>query len=175
MTATRRNTDLADVLTQDHQTLESVCYELETSVTTPEHRRQLADHLITEVVRHTVVEHRYLYQAIGADGDGTLAEAERTMSELENRSPADPDFELLVNKLITGVRRHIGEVESRVLPALGTSLTERERTELGEKVLAANEIAPRAPHPAAPDAPAAGLLLDPGARLIEEVKKALGK
>jgi hemerythrin superfamily protein len=171
------------VIVSDHRGVESLFQELETTTTSPEHRRQLADHVITELVRHSVAEEQYLYPAVREhlpDGDKLAeqelehhAQAETTMAELENISPASPQFELLLGKLIADVRHHIRGEEDDLLPRLRKALTVEDLRELGEKVLSTKEIAPTRPHPAAADRLPAAQVLHPGSGLVDKVREAL--
>src|SRR3954453_11395637 len=109
MTDVQTERDVVDVLMTDHREVETIFVELESRQGTPEHRRQLADVVIAELVRHAVAEEAYVYPAARKalpDGD-QLAEheisehsdAERTMKELETVDSSDPRFDELLTKL----------------------------------------------------------------------------
>jgi hemerythrin superfamily protein len=175
--------NLIDVIVSDHREVEKVFTELEDRTGSSEHRRQLADHVIAELVRHSVAEEMYMYPAARKalpDGDEIAdheiaehAEAEEAMKELEGVEATDPMFNHLVDKLIRDVRHHIEEEESRLLPRLATSCSPDELRELGAKVLRAKKMAPTRPHPMAPDKPPLNMLLAPGAGLIDRMRDAL--
>ncbi|WP_158895407.1 hemerythrin domain-containing protein [Amycolatopsis anabasis] len=183
MTATEQNTDLISVITSDHREVERVFRELESGHGTPEHRRQLADHVITELVRHSVAEEQFMYPAarrVLANGDEIAdheiaehAQAEQEMKELEDLDPADPRFDQMIGKLIADVRHHIDEEEADLLPKLQAACAPEDLRDLGEKVLRAKEFAPTRPHPNAPSKPPLNLILDPGAGLIDRVRDRL--
>lgn len=182
MTATESE-DLISVIVSDHRAVEQVFVELESSQGTPEHRRQLADHVITELVRHSVAEEQHMYPAARKalpNGDEVVdheleehAEAEQVMKDLEGLDPRDPKFEQLLGALIKDIRHHIKDEEEDLLPQLARLCSAEELRELGHKVLQAKKTAPTRPHPAAPDKPPANLLLDPGAGLIDKMRDAL--
>jgi hypothetical protein len=96
-------TDLTTVLAADHRELDRLCTELELGQGSPENRKDLADHLIAELVRHAVAEEPYL------DGDGDLAETDGLMRQLEGAGPQETRFERLLGGLIRAVRRHVRE------------------------------------------------------------------
>lgn len=182
MTATEQP-DLISVITTDHREVERIFQELETRTGTPEHRRDLADHAITELVRHSVAEEEFLYPAARRhleNGDEIAdreiaehAEAERVMKELEGVPATEPRFDELLRELMQDIRQHIQGEEKDLLPKLQQTCPEAQLRELGEKVTRAKKFAPTRPHPNAPDRPPANLILDPGAGLIDRVRDAL--
>ncbi|GAA5167953.1 MULTISPECIES: hemerythrin domain-containing protein [Amycolatopsis] len=182
MTATDK-TDLISVITTDHREVEQIFQELETGEGTPDHRRRLADHVITELVRHSVAEEQLMYPAARRyldNGDELAdheleehAEAEQVMKQLENVPADDPRFDQLLGDLMKDIRHHIKDEEEDLLPKLQQACSAEELRELGEKVVKAKKIAPTRPHPAAPDKPPANLILDPGAGLIDRLRDAL--
>ncbi|MEU4565636.1 hemerythrin domain-containing protein [Micromonospora sp. NPDC023956] len=175
--------DVIDVLTSDHREVETLFAELESRQGTPEHRRQLVDVVIAELVRHSIAEESYVYPAARKafpDGDQVAeheisehAEAERTMKELESVEPSDPRFDQLLAHLTSTIRHHVQEEETDLFPRLRAALAHEELVELADKVTAAKRIAPTRPHPAAPDHPPANKLLAPGAGLVDRLRDAL--
>src|SRR5205814_7186231 len=97
--------DMIDVLIKDHGEVEEMFVDLESGQGGPAHRREVADRVITELVRHSVAEEQYLYPATrdvlpGGDAlaDQEIAEhaaAERVMKELEGTDPMEPAFDTL--------------------------------------------------------------------------------
>lgn len=183
MAAQHESTDLIRMITQDHRDVERVFAELERSDQSPDHRRQLADHVIAELVRHSVAEEQFMYPAarkhvpggekIVAEELGEHAAAERVMKDLDGLDPADAEFDRLLGKLIADVRHHIEEEERDLLPKLESSCSPEQLRDLGKRVARAKQAAPTRPHPSAPDTPPANLLLDPGAGIIDKVRDAL--
>lgn len=182
---TTDQTDLITVIVSDHRIVEAIFRELETGQGSAEHRRQLADHAITELVRHTVVEEQFLYPAAREhldNGDEVAnreieehAEAERLMKDLEYVEVTDGRFDDLVGKLIEDVRHHIKDEEEDLLPRLRQACSDKQLRELGEWVLQAKTLAPTRPHPSAPDTPPANLIVGPGAGLVDRIRDALSK
>jgi len=177
------STDLVSVITSDHREVESVFKELESKEGSPSHRRDLADHVIAELVRHSVAEEQYMYPAarkVLPDGDQVAdheleehAEAEQVMKDLDGLAPEDPEFDRLLGKLMADIRHHIEEEETDLLPKLQAACSSDDLMDLGEKVLRAKAVAPTRPHPSAPDKPPMNKLLGPGASLVDRMRDAL--
>ncbi|SHF29220.1 hemerythrin domain-containing protein [Streptoalloteichus hindustanus] len=175
--------NLVAELTADHRAVERVFEELESGEGQPRRRRELADHVITLLVRHFVAEEAHLYPAVrGAlpDGDavadrelGEHAEAERTMRQLDGMDPVDPRFDELCRKLMSEVRNHVHEEERELLPRLAARCRQDELDAIAAGVRRARETAPTRPHPSAPDRPPWNRLLAPGAALVDRVRDAL--
>ncbi|WP_199430542.1 hemerythrin domain-containing protein [Qaidamihabitans albus] len=176
--------DLISVIVNDHREVEQVFTELESGANRdPQHRRDLVDHVIAELVRHSVAEEQYMYPAARknlANGNEIAdheieehSEAEQVMKQLEDLDPKDPKFDQLLGQLMDSIRHHVEDEENDLLPKLQNSMSEEELRDLGEKVLKAKEKAPTRPHPGAPDKPPANRILDPGAGLIDQIRDRL--
>jgi hemerythrin superfamily protein len=173
---------LIDAIVTDHRAVESVFAEIEASGDS-RHRRDLVEHVITELVRHSVAEEQYLYptaREVLPDGDEVAdhelaehAEAEKVMKELEKTDSTDPKFTELVGTLIEDVRHHLEEEESDLLPKLRAACDAEQLRELGKKFENAKKMAPTRPHPSAPDRPPANKVLGPGVGLIDRMRDAL--
>ncbi|MEV4540681.1 hemerythrin domain-containing protein [Micromonospora echinaurantiaca] len=182
-TQTAAGQDVVDVLTADHREVETLFVELETRQGTPEHRRQLTDVVIAELIRHAVAEEMYVYPLARKalpDGDQLAeheisehADAERTMKELESLDPSDPRFDPLLTHLTSTIRHHVQDEESDLFPRLRAAVAREELVELAGKVTVAKKAAPTRPHPAAPDHPPANRLLNPGTGLVDRMRDAL--
>jgi len=175
--------DVVDVLVSDHREVEALFQELERGQGTPDHRRQVADVVIAQLVRHSVAEEAYVYPTARRalpDGDQVAehdieehAEAEQTMKELEAVEATDPRFDELVSRLSSMIRHHVEEEESELFPRLRSACAREELVELAGKVEAAKRMAPTRPHPSAPDRPPANKMLAPGAGLVDRMRDAL--
>ncbi|ANN17038.1 hemerythrin [Amycolatopsis orientalis] len=181
MTTTKH--DLVSVITEDHRAFERIFKELESGKGGDAHRKDLADHLIAELVRHSVAEEQHMYPAARRhlpDGDEVAdheieehSQAEQIMKDLEGLEPKDNRFDELMGKLIEDVRHHIEEEEGELLPKLQGACSAEELRDLGEKILRAKKIAPTRPHPAAPARPPANRILAPGTAFIDKIRDAL--
>ncbi|MBB4930497.1 hemerythrin-like domain-containing protein [Lipingzhangella halophila] len=183
MAGNEQNQDLIDVIVSDHRNVEEVFVELENDAVTPERRKELVDHAITELVRHSVAEEQHMYpvaRRVLEDGDQVAeheiqehAEAESVMKELEGMDATDSRYDELVRSLVADIRHHVADEESELLPRLRRACSQEELMELGRKVANAKKTAPTRPHPKAPDTPPANRLLDPGAGMIDRMRDAL--
>src|SRR5262245_17575437 len=128
MSASDDTRDLVDVLRDDHREIEETFARLdERDYAAPDlNRRRTVDALIADLVRHGVVEERYLYPTIRRvlpDG-ARLAEqgvedhedAERDMKRLEGLATADPEFDFVLVKLSAEVRHHMLTEEVDIFP-----------------------------------------------------------
>ncbi|MFE7767105.1 hemerythrin domain-containing protein [Streptomyces sp. NPDC057438] len=175
--------DVIAELTTDHGEVEEMFGEIEALPSGDPRRKEYADKVTIELVRHSVAEEAYLYPAVREhvpDGDAIAdreledhAEAERTLKALERCDADDPDFDLLITQLMTEIRSHIRDEEENLFPRLRASCSAEALDKLGEKVRTAKKTAPTRPHPAAPDTPPANKLLAPGMGLVDRMRDAL--
>lgn len=169
--------DLVTVIIDDHRAVEGVFVELESGEGDPQGRRDLADHMIAELVRHSIAEEEHMYPAVREyldDGD-EIVEVERLLKQFEGVDPGDERFDQLLGEITDNVRHHIREEENDLLPQLRSACSEEQLRDLGEKVLGAKKSAPTRPHPAAPHRPPANLILNPGAGLIDKIRDSLSR
>jgi hemerythrin superfamily protein len=174
--------DIVDDIITDHREVEDIFKELESNPD-PTTRRQLVEHAITELVRHSVGEEMYLYptaRRVVPDGEKIAdhelhehAEAEEIMKKIEKTDDEGAEFDKLVGELIKEIRHHIEDEEGDLLPKLRKECTVEELTELGQKFETAKKLAPTRPHPSAPDKPPANKILGPGVGLIDRMRDAL--
>ncbi|TNH30048.1 hemerythrin domain-containing protein [Micromonospora orduensis] len=175
--------DVVDILVADHREVESLFVELESRQGTPDYRRQIADVVIAELVRHAVAEEAYVYptaRKVLPDGDQIAeheiaehSDAERTMKDLESVDPSDSRFDELLAHLTGTIRHHVRDEENDLFPRLRAAAAREELVELAAKVTAFKKVAPTRPHPGAPDHPPANKLLAPGTGMIDRMRDAL--
>ncbi len=178
---TAHQQDIVDDIITDHREVEEVFAEIEKGAGGK--KRDLVEHVIVELVRHSVAEEQYLYPAarrVLSDGDKIAdhelkehAEAERIMKSLEETDAEDPKFDALTRELIDAIRHHVEDEEKDLLPKMREACDSAELRELGEKFQNAKKMAPTRPHPAAPDRPPANKILGPGVGLIDRMRDAL--
>jgi hemerythrin superfamily protein len=182
MTRTGADPDVIDELTSDHREVTSLLDSIGTT-TDPTQKRDLADTVITELVRHAVAEEMYVYPAMRdhlPDGEQVAKhdaeehnELERTMKELESVETSDPRFDDLVEQLRSQLRHHVEDEESEQFPRLRQAIPREKLVELREKVDTAKKVAPTRPHPNAPNAELFHKLVGPGVGLIDRVRDKL--
>jgi hypothetical protein len=160
-------TDLTTVLDGDHRELDRLCTELELGQGSPENRKDLADHLIAEVVRHAVAEEPYL------DGAGDLAEADGLMRQLEGAGPQETRFERLLGGLIRAVRRHVREEGPAAVAEIRRTCSPDRQAELGRAVLEVRDAAASLPHPDLADRMPQADQLWPGPGFVDRARAAL--
>ncbi|WP_406486356.1 hemerythrin domain-containing protein [Streptomyces sp. NBC_01563] len=175
--------DVIAELAADHRELEALFSQIELQPVDHLRRRELADRLTAELVRHTVAEELHLYPVVrthvpngAALADKELADharAERMLKDLEDLSVDDPRFNDTIAKLKLEVASHVREEEHELFPKLAATLPPEKLDELGRLVRRARQTAPTRPHPSLPNTPPAHRLLVPGAGLVDRVRDLL--
>jgi hemerythrin superfamily protein len=174
--------DVTQILTIDHGEVTSLLSEIETSID-PSTKRDLADMVIAELVRHSVAEEMYVYPAIKKhlpNGAEAVAhdkeehkEIERTLKKLEGLEPTDPAFATTIGELSATLQDHIRDEERDQFPSLRALVPHEELVEIGAKVEAAKKLAPTRPHPMAPNAAPFHKLAGPGVGLVDRLRDKL--
>jgi hemerythrin-like domain-containing protein len=151
--------DVAQILTDDHREMVELVDRIKNAPIGAE-RRDLADMLIAEVMRHAVAEEMYVYPAMEdsvPDGSAHVEhdkeEHERivqVMKRIENTDASDPAFMALIDELEDQLRHHADDEEKEQFPALRAHIGSARMADLGEKVQTAKKLAPTRPHPSAP-------------------------
>jgi len=182
MDETSGDRDVVEVLTVDHREATALIEQI-LSTPAPEERRDLADTLISELVRHSVAEEMYVYPAIKEhlpNGEEAVRHdqeehkaLEKTMKELEGVDPAQPRFEQVVRELQTTLRDHIADEESGQFPELRARVPHAELVTMADKVETAKKMAPTRPHPSAPNAEVFHKLVGPGVGLVDRLRDKL--
>src|SRR4028118_2025106 len=108
--------DVLDVLITDHREFTELI-ELITTTVDPAQRRELADQLIGELVRHSVAEEMYVYPAMRdhlPDGKEAVEhdtqehkELERLMKQLEGTDAEDAQFVQIVAEIREVLADHV--------------------------------------------------------------------
>jgi len=175
--------DVIEILTTDHREVEAMFTELETlmqtrSGTDDELRKDLADQITIELVRHAVAEEVAVYPKVkdkvsaeeAERAKQEHAEAEKTMKRLEKLDPDDAAFEQEMRTLMTEIREHVAEEEGEMFPRMREVMTQDELTELGKRVEAIKAMAPTRPHPSVPNDPGKRLAVGPVAGLFDRLR-----
>jgi hemerythrin superfamily protein len=178
---TAHQQDIVDDIITDHREVEGVFAEIEKGAGGS--KRDLVEHVITELVRHSVAEEQYLYpvaRRVLPDGEKIVdheleehAKAEQVMKALEETDAEDPKFDELTRELIDSIRHHVEDEEGDLLPKMREACDAEELRDLGEKFENSKKMAPTRPHPSAPDRPPANKILGPGVGLIDRMRDAL--
>ncbi len=181
MTASTGNQDVVDILTTDHHEVLALVGQIPTA--DPAQRRDMADTVIAELMRHSVAEEMYVYPAMRdhlPDGDSKVQhdieehqQLEEVMKELEGIDAADPRFLEALGRLEAVLRDHISDEESEQFPVLRARLSSEQLLELGRKVETAKKAAPTRPHPAAPHSALFHKLVGPGVGMVDRLRDKL--
>jgi hemerythrin-like domain-containing protein len=182
MTDTASEQDVVDILTTDHREALDLIAQIKVA-TTKDDKRDLADTLISELVRHSVAEEMYVYPAMKKylpGGEEAVEhdteehkELETTMKKLEAVDADDLEFTSLMTELEATLRDHIDDEESDQFPQLRARVPHDELVEMGGKVETAKKIAPTRPHPSAPNNAVFHKLVGPGVGLVDRVRDKL--
>jgi hemerythrin superfamily protein len=174
--------DVIDVLTADHREVELLGDQIVATVD-PAERRDLADQLIAELVRHSVAEEMYVYPAMRdhlPNGEQAVEhdieehkELETLMKELERTDAESTEFDNIVGSLRQVLRDHVQDEETKQFPQLRAHLPAATLVELKEKVELAKKVAPTRPHPAAPNTELFHKLAGPGVGLVDRLRDRL--
>ena len=175
--------DVIEILTADHREVEAMFIELDTllqtrSGTEDELRKDLADQITIELVRHAVAEEVAVYPMVkekvseeeAERAKREHAEAEETMKRLERLDSDDATFEQEIRKLMSEIREHVAEEEGEMFPRMREVFTQEELTELGKRVEAIKAMAPTRPHPSVPNDPGKRLAVGPVAGLFDRLR-----
>jgi hemerythrin-like domain-containing protein len=181
MTASTGNQDVVDILTADHHEVLALVGQIPTADAAQ--RRDMADTVIAELMRHAVAEEMYVYPAMRdhlPDGEGKVQHdieehqrLEEVMKELEGLDAADARFLEALGRLESVLRDHVSDEESEQFPLLRARLSTEQLVEMGQKVETAKKAAPTRPHPAAPHSELFHKLVGPGVGMVDRLRDKL--
>ncbi|MFI7579280.1 hemerythrin domain-containing protein [Kocuria sp. M1N1S27] len=174
--------DVVDILTTDHREMFELLGQIE-GTPDADRRRDLADTVIAEVMRHAVAEEMHVYPVMKKHLPGGAEEVEhdkqehdeivQVMKRVEGVDASDPEFMELVRELQAQLRHHIDDEESDQFPKLRAHIPAEDLVELGEKVQNAKKLAPTRPHPSAPHSALFHKTVGPGVGMIDRLRDRL--
>jgi hemerythrin superfamily protein len=174
--------DVVDILTTDHQEMVALIGQIE-STSDPSQRRDLADTVIAEVMRHAVAEEMFVYPAVEEHVPNGTKEVEhdkkehdeivQLMKQVEDVNAADPAFMDLIRELEAKLRHHAKDEESEQFPQLRTHIPAEKLVDLGKKVQNAKKLAPTRPHPHAPHSELFHKIVGPGVGMVDRLRDKL--
>ena len=180
--AAGRSTDVVDILTADHRDMLELIGQIK-DAPEPARRRELADTVIAEVMRHAVAEEMHVYPAVEEHVPDGAEEVEhdkrehdeivQVMKKLEDTDASGPAFLDLVGELEAQLRHHIDDEESDQFPKLRAGIPAATLVELGEKVQTAKKLAPTRPHPHAPHSELFHKTIGPGVGMVDRLRDKL--
>jgi hemerythrin superfamily protein len=173
--------DVVDVLTADHREVVALVEQVPTA--DPAQRRDMADIIIAELMRHAVAEEMYVYPAMREhlpDGEAAVRhdieehqQLEEAMKDLEGLDAADPRFLEVLGRLEAVLRDHVQDEETEQFPQLRARVPQRQLVEMAGKVETAKKVAPTRPHPAAPHSELFHKLAGPGVGMVDRLRDKL--
>ena len=134
------DSNVVDLIMNDHRELERIFDQL---MTKPETRPTLVPVMITLLTAHSRAEESEVYPAAAdAGGSHDVAhsqkehlEADQLAAKVAETDFDSPDFPEVLQKLIDGVKHHVEEEESTVLPGMRERMDESHLEELGQAFL----------------------------------------
>ena len=182
MTETTGEQDVVDVLTSDHREVTDLLGQISTT-SDAERRRDMADTVISELVRHSVAEEMFVYPAMRKhlpNGEEAVEhdtsehkELERTMKELEGVDATEARFDELIAQLGRILSDHVQDEESQQFPQLRARVPREDLVKMAGQVEAAKKIAPTRPHPNAPNDKLFHMMVGPGVGLVDRLRDKL--
>jgi hemerythrin superfamily protein len=175
--------DVIEVLEHDHREVEQMFSELESlrgteSPTRQARRKELAEQVTIELVRHSVAEEVLVYPEVekkvsaeeAEHAREEHAEAEETLQRLEQLDADDPAFDDTLATLMREIRHHIEDEEGQTFPQMREAMDEDELKKLGGRVEAFKSVAPTRPHPKVPNETLARVAAGPAASLFDRMR-----
>jgi len=174
--------EVTTILTEDHQAMLDLIDVIKqaTDATT---RRDTADTVIAEVMRHSVAEEMFVYPAMEKHLPQGKEEVEHdkqeheglvdVMKRLEDVDAEDHGFMELVHELESQLRHHVSDEEDEQFPKLREYISVDERQEMGQKVEQAKRVAPTRPHPNAPQSELFHKTIGPGVGMVDRLRDKL--
>ena len=175
--------DVIEVLTHDHREVEEMFAELESlrgadTEEAKQRRKDLADQVTIELVRHSVAEEVLVYPKVAKQvskeevehAREEHAEAEETLARLEKLDADDPGFDDELATLMAEIRHHIEDEEGQMFAHMRQVIDQDELRSLGKQVEAFKKVAPTHPHPSVPNTAKARLAAGPAASLFDRMR-----
>jgi len=175
--------DVIEVLEQDHREVEEMFAELESlrGATTDQaksRRKDVAEQVTIELVRHSVAEEVLVYPKVedkvsaeeAQHAREEHAEAEETMQRLEKLDADDPAFDDELATLMAEIRHHIADEEGEMFAHMRQVIDADELRTLGARVEAFKKVAPTRPHPNVPNQALARIAAGPAASLFDRMR-----
>ena len=174
--------DVLDLLMSEHRSAESLLDQIAQTEQQP-NARDIADQVISMLVKHSVAEEMYVYPVMAEyldDGQeqvehdkGEHQELEGLLKTLEGVEPQDPQFPATVARIQEVLADHISDEEDEQFPRLRELVPADKLVELRGKVELAERVAPTRPHPEAPHSEMFHKIVGPGVGMVDRLRDAL--
>ena len=175
--------DVIEILEHDHREVEDMFRELEslrgaTSDEQLKRRKDLADQVTIELVRHSVAEEVLVYPKVEKQvseeevehARKEHAEAEETLKRMEKLDADDPGFDDELATLMGEIRHHIEDEEGEMFAHMRKVMDPDELRTLGSRVEAFKKVAPTRPHPHVPNTPLPRVAAGPAASIFDRMR-----
>lgn len=182
MTATTGDPDVVDILTTDHREVLDLIGETK-GAEDPGQKRDMADTITAELVRHSVAEEMFVYPAMRKhlpNGDDIVKhdteehqELEEALKALEGIGGDKAEFTPALTRVEELLRHHANDEETEQFPQLRANIPRHDLVEMGKKVEAAKAAAPTRPHPSSPHSELFHKTVGPGVGMIDKLRDAL--
>jgi hemerythrin superfamily protein len=181
MTTSTGDPDVVDILTTDHHEVLDLLTQIPAAE--PAQRRDMADTIIAELMRHSVAEEMYVYPAMREHLPDGASEVQHdieehqqlveVMKELEDVDASDVRFLETLGRLEAVLRDHVSDEERDQFPQLRARLSREQLVEIGAKVETAKKAAPTRPHPSAPHSALFHKTVGPGVGMVDRLRDKL--
>lgn len=182
MTEETYGDDMLGLLMHDHREVENLFQQIE-GADDAQTRRELADQVTAELVRHSVAEEMHLYptvrdvlpdgDAVAEDEVGEHAEADKLLQWWQGLAADDPEFTTVFRQLSSCVLAHIREEEDELFPRLREHMSEEALNDLGDKVKHVKQTSPTRPHPSTPNTSPVSKMSAPLAGVMDRLRDKL--
>jgi hypothetical protein len=170
---------IIEALRNDHDEVREMFAELDTA--TGEHRRDLFQQLLSEIVRHEVAEEEILRPVSKRDAGEAIAnarireesKAEELLKEMEKLDPSAAEFTSKLVTLRLEVERHAAAEETQEFPLVEAKESTERLEKMGRVYEAAKMAAPTRPHPSTPNTPVANMLVGPFEAVVDRARDAV--
>ena len=179
---TAKGEDVVDVLTADHRLMLDRLAEIR-NTSEPSERRDLADAVIAEVMRHSVAEEMIVYPAIEEHVPNGKEEVEHdkqehdeivaVMKQIEDVDASGPVFMDRIGELEAQLRHHAHDEEADQFPMLRAHIPADRLVDMADKVQNAMKLAPTRPHPNAPHSELFHKTVGPGVGMVDRLRDKL--
>lgn len=174
--------DVVDILTADHRDMLELIGQIE-GAADAERRRDLADTVTAEIMRHAIAEEMFVYPAVEEHVPNGADEVEHDkrehdeivdlLKQLEGVDASEPRFMELVRELEGQLRHHASDEETDQFPVLRTHIPREQLVALAAKVENAKKVAPTRPHPHAPHSELFHKTIGPGVGMVDRLRDRL--
>jgi hypothetical protein len=175
--------NLIDEILQDHESTKRLFTAI--AVATGEERIRLFDELRENLIRHEVAEEEIVRpmtkksvpggEEIADQRIAEESEAEGILRQMEKADVGSDDWNVLFERLRSGVLEHAQHEETLELPQLRMHVSPEELDQKGTTYESAKRMAPTHPHPMTPNTPLANMTLGPVAAVLDRARDAVNK